>query len=328
MNILKRATIGAAVIFVAAMAWAAPASAQATRTWVSGVGDDVNPCSRTAPCKTFAGAISKTAAGGEINCLDPGGFGAVTITKSMTISCPYTEGGALAGGNGIVINDGATATPNTAVVYLRGLDIFGVNPPSNGVRFVAGAALHIEDSVIRRFNAANSAGVSFAPGAAAELFISNTLVADNGNAATGGGIIIKPGPAGNAKITLHNVRIVNNANVGFQIDMTGSTGGGINATADELYVSGNVNGVHALQPAGTSGLTLTLTNSVIVNNSGTGILGDGASATMRVGNTTIAGNTTGVNKLNASNVRTYGDNRLDGNTNSDGTFTVGVVAKE
>ena len=62
------------------------AHAQATRTWVSGVGDDANPCSRTAPCKTFAGAISKTAAGGEINVLDPGGFGAVTITKSITIS--------------------------------------------------------------------------------------------------------------------------------------------------------------------------------------------------------------------------------------------------
>jgi hypothetical protein len=62
------------------------AQAQATRTWVSGVGDDANPCSRTAPCKTFAGAISKTAPCGEISVLDPGGFGAVTITKSITIN--------------------------------------------------------------------------------------------------------------------------------------------------------------------------------------------------------------------------------------------------
>src|SRR5687768_18483244 len=114
-----------AVVFIALAAFAAtPASAQATRTWVSGVGDDVNPCSRTAPCKTFAGAISKTAAGGEINCLDPGGFGAVTIIKSMTIACQYTEGGALAGGNGVVVNLPAS----TDVVVLRGLDIFGVNP--------------------------------------------------------------------------------------------------------------------------------------------------------------------------------------------------------
>src|SRR3569623_1275029 len=134
------------------------ASAQATRTWVSGVGDDVNPCSRTAPCKTFAGAISKTANGGEINCLDPGGFGAVTINKTLVIDCHYTEGGALAAGNGSVIN--ALATD---VVVLRGLDLFGVSPPSNGIRFIAGAALHIEDCVIRRINAANSEGVSFAP---------------------------------------------------------------------------------------------------------------------------------------------------------------------
>ena len=76
-----------------------PAEAQATRTWVSGVGDDANPCSRTAPCKTFAGAISKTAAGGEINCLDPGGFGAVTITKSMTIDCTGTFGSTLNSGD-------------------------------------------------------------------------------------------------------------------------------------------------------------------------------------------------------------------------------------
>src|SRR6476620_9352307 len=78
------------------------ASAQATRTWVSGVGDDASPCSRTAPCKTFAGAISKTATDGEINCLDPGGFGQVTITKSITIDCHEIFGSILyAGVNGI-----------------------------------------------------------------------------------------------------------------------------------------------------------------------------------------------------------------------------------
>src|SRR5437879_12838367 len=93
------------------------AHAQVSRTWVSGVGDDANPCSRTAPCKTFAGAISKTAGAGEINCLDPGGFGGVTITKSITIKCQYTEGGVLVSGtNAIVINADATAK-----VTLRGL---------------------------------------------------------------------------------------------------------------------------------------------------------------------------------------------------------------
>src|SRR5438309_9547715 len=88
---------------LSALSFVAPASAQATRTWVSGVGDDANPCSRTAPCKTFAGAISKTAAFGEINVLDPGGFGAVTITKSIAIRSDRFEGGVLVSGtNGIV----------------------------------------------------------------------------------------------------------------------------------------------------------------------------------------------------------------------------------
>jgi len=120
------------------------ASAQATRTWVSGVGDDANPCSRTAPCKTWAGAISKTAASGEIDALDPGGFGAVTITKAITL-----DGGAglasilVSGTNGINVSAG----PND-VVRIRNLSMNGIlggtGPGLSGIRFNTGAALHIE----------------------------------------------------------------------------------------------------------------------------------------------------------------------------------------
>jgi hypothetical protein len=105
MNHFWLKLIAALAVFIFLPATAA--QAQATRTWVSGVGDDANPCSRTAPCKTFAGAISKTAAGGEINCIDPGGFGAVTITKAMTIRCSDVEAGVLVSGtNAITINAG------------------------------------------------------------------------------------------------------------------------------------------------------------------------------------------------------------------------------
>src|SRR6202048_5014461 len=124
------------------------ANAQATRTWVSGVGDDANPCSRTAPCKTFAGAISKTAAGGEISVLDPGGFGAVTITKAITI-----DGGGgqvasvlVAGTNGILVS-----APVTDVVTLRNLSINGIGGGINGIRFLGGKALHIEHCSISNF---------------------------------------------------------------------------------------------------------------------------------------------------------------------------------
>src|SRR5271155_1043126 len=105
-----------------ALLFAAPAAAQATRTWVSGVGDDANPCSRTAPCKTFAGAISKTATAGEINCLDPGGFGALTITKAISIICQVGTAGVLVSGtNGIVVAAGTSDQ-----VFLEGLDFEGV----------------------------------------------------------------------------------------------------------------------------------------------------------------------------------------------------------
>src|SRR6202158_1363313 len=114
------ALLGLFIGFLVPLFASAPAHAQATRTWVSGVGDDANPCSRTAPCKTFAGAISKTASPGEIDCLDPGGFGAVTITKSITIDCRETLGGVLVSGtNAIIVNDGTFA----ATVTIRGLDI-------------------------------------------------------------------------------------------------------------------------------------------------------------------------------------------------------------
>ena len=132
--------------------------AQATRTWVSGVGDDVNPCSRTAPCKTFAGAISKTAVGGEINCLDPGGFGTVTITKSITIDCFGIGSGSIlaSGTNGVNINDSATGTPNTIVVNLRGLNINGAGTTLgiNGINYVSGAVVTVVDCYIINFSTA------------------------------------------------------------------------------------------------------------------------------------------------------------------------------
>ena len=116
-------------------------SAQATRTWVSGIGDDANPCSRTYPCKTFAGAISKTAAGGEISVLDPGGFGAVTITKSITIDGEGTLSSALTATNAINLS---SALQSTDVVILRSLAIFSVNDQSStphGITYVGNSRL-------------------------------------------------------------------------------------------------------------------------------------------------------------------------------------------
>src|SRR5712672_2977200 len=121
MSVLKAKSLYLSVSLVLIVA--STASSQATRTWVSGVGDDVNPCSRTAPCKTWAGAISKTAAGGEIDALDPGGFGAVTITKAITLD---GGGGQVAsvlvsGTNGIVVSAGANDTVTLRNIRLNGI---------------------------------------------------------------------------------------------------------------------------------------------------------------------------------------------------------------
>src|SRR5665213_1105590 len=163
---LRSISIGSAILLAALFSVSA-ADAQATRTWVSGVGDDVNPCSRTAPCKTFPGAISKTAAGGEIDTLDPGGFGAVTVVKAMTIASEGTgEAGILvAGTNGVTVN---CTTDANCVVILRGLQIDGGPIGSNslaGVKFLAGRALEIQNCTIRNFTGGspNGFGVSFTP---------------------------------------------------------------------------------------------------------------------------------------------------------------------
>src|SRR5919112_620677 len=149
-----RFTVQSLALSVFMLALASLANAQATRTWVSGVGDDVNPCSRTAPCKTWAGAISKTATGGEIDALDPGGFGTLTITKSIMVDGTNGQGfGSTlnSGGiNGFVINDSLTATPNTAKVVLRNLSINGAGTTLglNGVRFLAGKQLLMDNVTI------------------------------------------------------------------------------------------------------------------------------------------------------------------------------------
>jgi hypothetical protein len=172
------------------------AYAQATRTWVSGVGNDANPCSRTAPCQTFAGAISKTAAGGEINALDPNGFGAVTITKSITIRSDHIEAGVLASGtNGIVVSAGATDR-----VVLEGLDIEGLGTGLNGVQFLAGKELYIIRCSIRHFT---QNGVNVASSTnGGHAFINDSFIAFNA-----GGVNVQ-GTANIASIT--NTSILSN----------------------------------------------------------------------------------------------------------------------
>jgi len=173
---MRRITLSAATIcggILSLLLHAAPAQAQATRTWVSGVGDDANPCSRTAPCKTFPGAISKTAAGGEINVLDPGGFGAVTITKAITIRSDSVEAGVLVSGtNGIVISAGATDQ-----VVLYGLDIEGVGTGLDGVKILSGGVVYVIKCTIHHFTGNGVNSVSTTNNG--KVFIKDSIITQN-----------------------------------------------------------------------------------------------------------------------------------------------------
>src|SRR4051812_37540065 len=211
----KRFSLNFVTALVLLFAFSSLAHAQATRTWVSGVGDDANPCSRTAPCKTFAGAISKTATGGEINVLDPGGFGGVTITKSITISSEGFEAGVLVSGtNAIIIN--ATTTSN---VVLRGLDIEGLGTGLDGIKVLGGlGSLHVEKCTINNFRGTNGNGIEIATSTAAattHVFIKDTIIRNNGQG-TGGGVLINPTGSAIVKASLDNVRLEFNV-FGFKV---------------------------------------------------------------------------------------------------------------
>jgi hypothetical protein len=292
---LTRLALGALAVFAVCLFFASLADAQATRTWVSGVGDNPNPCSRTAPCKTFAGAISKTAAGGEIDCLDPGGFGGVTITKAITIDCVHTVGGVLAASvNGVIVNAAASDR-----IVLRGIDIHGVGTGVDGIRFINGGSLHVENSVISGMQ--NGINIS----AGNEIYIKNTYIRNNSNI----GVNIAAGGLVNAVIEKTTVE-----------NQAYGLAAGANArviTRGSVY-SGNSNGGIVAQGGGSVNV-----DSSIVTNNGVGLY-SGAEGVISVASSFISGNSTGVTFGGSGIVATFFDNKFQGNT-SDGAFNSGLT---
>jgi hypothetical protein len=265
--------------------------AQATRTWVSGVGDDVNPCSRTAPCKTFAGAISKTATNGEINCLDPGGYGAVTITKSITIDCEDTQGSILASGtNGVIINITAASDTKKAV-RLRGLSINGAATGINGIRILAANAVNVEEVVIDGFT---THGISIETTTSApKIFIDNSGI--RGNAGNGINSFIT---GGTVSLDVNNSRINNNAT---GLNLSNNT----KATISQSVISGNTTGLLA------ANATLGVRGCNISNNA-TGISAL-AGGTIFIMSNMITANGTGLS-LGGGTITSFISNVFAGNT--------------
>ena len=310
-------TVGFLSIALVAGLASVPAHAQVTRTWVSGVGDDANPCTRTAPCKNFAGAISKTAAGGIINCLDPGGFGAITITKAITIDCLATQASILVSGtNAININAGAADN-----ITIRGLSIDGAGTGVVGINYINGGTVHVERSRISGFRNSTATGILFnvPTGVGAELFVSDTTIVDNGTGpSTGGGVVIKAAGTASARIVLNRVQLTNNS-IGLRTDGTAGTSGGaiIVTIRDSISIGNNGIGINIV---GGMGATMTaVVDDVSTIANATGLNADGALARVLITRLTSIGNATGIATANGGLITSYLDNHINNNLVSNGT---------
>lgn len=282
------------------------ANAQATRTWVSGVGDDANPCSRTAPCKTFAGAISKTAASGEISVLDPGGFGAVTINKAITINGDGTLAGILnAGTTGIIVNAGVND-----VVYIRNISINGAGTGLNGIRYLAGKALHVEYC---------------------NIYGQGNNTAGNGNGiianltASGGVLYVKETNIKTCAVDGVSVQTSTGFVAGLldHVRLEGMPTGllvGNNAfvSVRDSELNGNTTAVNITG----SGTPTGYLENCMLNNGVTGI-NVGATGFLNLSSSTIEGNTTAVSSAApAANLKSSGNNRILANTSDGAALTV------
>ncbi len=284
------------------------AQAQATRTWVSGVGDDVNPCSRTAPCKTFAGAISKTAAGGEIDCLDPGGFGAVTLTKSIVIDGTTGSGfgSILASGvNGVNVNDSATGSPNTIVVRLRNLSINGAGTTLgiNGVNFTSGATLHVENCRIMNFSGDGIRKATTAAGSAGRVIVSDTIITD----CASDGVELAGSNTANDAVSLDRVSITRCGN-GVKVSNRASV-----AISNSVLSLNNatVSSAAAITTSAAVGGGIIDLENCQVNFNSVGVQPNANNA-IRLSNVHMTGNGNALN-FNGGTIGTYNNNRILGN---------------
>lgn len=324
---MKRAFQFLIVIAVVSV-FASVANAQATRTWVSGVGDDLNPCSRTAPCKTFAGAISKTFINGEINCLDPGGYGTVTVTKSITIDCEDTQGSILASGvtNAIGINLGAANTNDPLrSVRIRGLSINGAGASGSvgtatGLRGItvlsantAPVNLFVEEVIIQNFT---TSGIFF-NGPGGNLVVNDSEII---NVINGPGIqtlSTAAGVAGIIHVTLDQV-IASNNQQGVRFE--GNSFGVIkNSVASNNSLNGFVN-----FPASIGGAEMNIMDSTANNNKQFGIFaqGTGQTAVTRIFNVSVFHNTTKQLSVNAGgSILSNGKNHIGTPSDAPGVFT-------
>jgi hypothetical protein len=318
----RSAFIVSAAFTVAALTL--PAAAQTNlRSWVASTGSDAADCSRATPCRNIGGvngAIGKTVAGGEVNCVDAADYGAgILIQKSITIDCTNVLGGvqATAALAGVVVQ--ATLSDR---VTLRGLDIQGSSSSSDGVRVSTVGIMHIDRCIIRGF--ASFPGISFDPSnAGARLFLTDSAISENGSSGTQAGLRVKPFAAGTANVVIDNVNFKAN-NFGMFFD--GAGGSGIRAVVKGGMSSGNT--VNGIGISSNGPPVLVFVDGVTIFGNANGIAAGGAGAVGLVSNSIIAGHTSqGVSVGASAIVVSYGDNKVGGNAGGDGAFSGGFATK-
>ena len=305
-----RFTLTALAIVAFTLMISSGVQAQAVRTWVSGVGDDVNPCSRTAPCKTFAGAISKTAINGEIDALDEGGFGTVNITKSITIDGTYGSGfGSILASstNGVIINVAASANDPLRTVRLRNLSIqgaglsgtVGTRTGLRGIKVLAALQVYVENTLVTDFS---DRGISDERNSSGKLFITDTIVRNTG----GSNIVIIPAASTTINAVLDNVHAEGsgvNSGIVFDASAAGSAAKG---TVRDSYATGNTQA--GLFVAGASDV---MVDGCVFSHNVTGMQAN-APAVIKVTDTTITYNT-GNSLVGPAQVSSTGKNTIVGN---------------
>jgi hypothetical protein len=284
-----------------------PGNAQTARTWVSGVGSDSGTCSRSAPCMTFTYALSQTSAGGEINCLDPGGFGAVTITMALTINCEGTLGSVLVSGtNGIVVQAGTGD-----IVTLKGLEFEGLGTGLNAVRFLSGKELHMHKFQIRHFT---NSGIDIEPSNSTRVLLADGYISDCGTGTGFAAILVRQNSGANASVSINRVQMEDNLNGVFA---DGSGGGGIaHVQVRDSVVSASLNNGITISSTGPS-FTADVVNTIISYNINIGAAVSGAAASLKLGGNTITSNVNGVSNSGGT-LQSFMNNQITDNIN-DGT---------
>jgi hypothetical protein len=252
--------LGVLAAILAPLALAAPASAQPQRTWVSGTGSDSAACSRTQPCQTFAAAFNAVAVHGEINCIDGGGFGTLTITKSVTIDCHDVFASINASsGTGITINFDAFSDPRKTV-RLRNLNINGVDSGNYGIQIIGsnGGRVLIEDCLVDGFYGSPGRGISDQRTGGGNLVVTNTTVR---NVAASGIVAITNTGTPALHVLLQKVKVHNAGSSGVAMINTAR------ATVTDSLFEGNTNGIECSG----NGCKIMINNSTISSNN-TGIL--------------------------------------------------------